>query len=406
MIPDALAKTILELNEKAKADAANYSKKRFAYGEIFGGTGPKTMVGIAGLRGAGKSVMLKQKLVETKDSLYVSLDALEQVDLYALAEYFSSRYGVKAFFFDEIHYCKNWQQGLKKIYDFLGAKVYFTSSVAIDIVHAPFDLGRRAIVKKLHPFSFREYLFFTKGISIGKADWKTLDDAKALQEMARHEYLFEEYLSGGLLPAFLGEKNPEIFAGIAMRVIERDLVFSMNFTGEDIYAVKKILEFAANSPVEDISYSSLAKNTGITKYHAMKYVDCLQKAFLLNVILPAGSNVVKEPKILFVPPFRLVFAKDKDPQAHLGALREDFFAESLAISGTPLHYVKGVRGEKAPDYLVTAGREQYFFEVGGKSKTAAQIAGSLRKAKKAYLLVHPARTDGLYRPLIFAGFLA
>lgn len=303
MIEADLIGKLLEANETARKQAAKYPERRLAFEEIF--AKGRAFVGIAGLRGIGKTVMLKQKLLDSKDAFYISLDNYNSIDLFETAKKLNETYGIKELLLDEINYCKNWQQGLKKIFDFLEMRVFFTSSVAIDIINSRIDLSRRAIVRKAFPFSFREFILFYKGEKFEKMKIADIKNTKKLQKITRFDILFKDYIQGGLIPAFLEEKNTEIFSGILERIIEKDLVFSLNFNGEDIQNVKTMLEFIANSGIDDVSYSSISKNIGITKYKAMHYVQALEKAFVLNVVKPKGSNVVKEPKILFVPLFPL-----------------------------------------------------------------------------------------------------
>ena len=52
---------------------------------------------------------------------------------------------------------------------------------------------------------------------------------------------------------------------------------------------------------------------------------------------------MKEPKILFIPPFRLSFSKNKKIIDNLGALREEFFVESAFMCGANIFYLKGKR---------------------------------------------------------------
>lgn len=396
-----LFKELFDANEKAKEIGKKYTKKRFSYNEIF--VAGKSFVGIAGLRGIGKTTILKQRLIESNDKFYLSLDNFKTIDLYKTAEFLIERYGIKELLLDEISYYKDWQQDLKKIYDFLEIKIYFTSSVAIDIIKSKIDLSRRVIVKMLYPLSFREFLYFYKNETLNKLEMKLLDSNDKLKKINRYDYLFEEYVSGGLITAHLTEKNLTIFSNILERIIEKDLVFALNFDGTDILNVKNMLEFIANSKVDDVSYSSISRNVGITKYLAIKYTEALQRAFVLNIIKPKGSNVMKEPKILFSPPFRLSCSKNKNINDNIGALREEFFVENALICGAEIYYLKGNRGEKKPDYEFNFKNQKYIFEIGGKNKTRTQLANITEKNK--YILTQPANITNPYRPLIFLGFL-
>lgn len=400
-VTEEILTQILAANETAKKQARQFPQKRFIFPELFAKS--RSFVGIAGLRGIGKTTVLKQRLNESENAFYVSMDSFNNLDLFELAQTLQERYGATELLLDEISYSKNWQQQLKKIYDTTNLRIIFTSSVAIDIINSRVDLSRRVIVKKMHPFSFREFLTFAKKKEQPKMKIQDIFDIKKMQEISRFDHYFQEYVTGGLIPAFLEEKNPTIFSNILERIIEKDLVFSLNFDGNDVLNVKTMLEFMASSGVEDISYSSIAKNTGITKYKAIHYVEALEKAFVLNPVKPKGTNVTREPKILFAPPLRLTYAKNKDIKENMGTLREEFFVESMKIAGHETYYLKGRRGEKTPDYSVTIDNQKFVFEIGGKQKNRAQIVQS--KEKNKFILAQPSNTTNPYRPLVFAGFL-
>lgn len=395
---ESIAKIVRE-NEEARRQAARFKTKRFAFSHFF--PAGRTFVAIAGLRGVGKTTVLLQRLAENPNSFYVSMDRHLDADLVELSAELVSRFEISELLIDEISYSQRWQQALKTLYDTTSLKIVFTSSVAIDVVRAKFDLSRRVIVKPMHPFSLREYAEFAKNKKVEKVKPHDIRDEKKMRLAARMDYLLEEYANGGLIPAFLEEKDTQIFSNILERVLERDLVFALNYSGEDVLNVKTMLQYISNAGVDDVSYSSIAKNIGVTKYKAIHYLDALEKAFVLNVVKPIGSNAMKEPKILFVPPFRRVYAKNREGPAWKGILREEFFVESMKIAGYDVHYIKGKRGEKTPDYRVQIEGKTFIFEIGGAQKSRSQLPAS----PNAYLLTHPARVQGIYRPLVWVGLI-
>jgi len=224
-----------------------------------------------------------------------------------------------------------------------------------------------------------------------------------LKEINKYDYLFEDYVSGGNIPTRIKEKNPEIFKNILEKILEKDLVYSLKFTGKDIINVRSMLEFISNSNIDNMSYSNIAKNININKYKAIKYIWALEKAFVLNVVKPSGTNVIKEPKIMLCPPFRFCYLKNKDIKDILGQLREEFFVESAKMNNIDVFYLKGNRGEKTLDYIASINKTKYIFEIGGKNKTRAQILNI--KNEERYILTQPANIVNPYRPLIFFGFL-
>jgi len=113
-------------------------------------------------------------------------------------------------------------------------------------------------------------------------------------------------------------------------------------------------------------------NLGITKYKAKQYADPFETAFVFMRIFPAGTNVLREPKVLLVPPVRLLH---RTPDEAAGGLREDFFALALRQAGIPLHYLKSTLGEKMPDFLVEYRDSRIAFEIGGRGKGRSQFKG-------------------------------
>ena len=88
-------------------------------------------------------------------------------------------------------------------------------------------------------------------------------------------------------------------------------------------------------PLDGINYSSFSNNLKITKYKAEQYVHLLELAFVLKCVISAGTNVMKEPKILLRLPYRLLFQPFENA---IGALREEFFAEMMICKGASLNY--------------------------------------------------------------------
>ncbi len=371
-------------------------KRRFSYSKMGGG---RPFTGIIGLRGVGKTVMMRQYVKENpEERIYISTDSIEIEDLFKLVEKLRRR-GIKEFMIDEIHYYRKWKQDLKKIFDFTDARVFFTSSVTVDVIKSRIDLSRRVLLNKVYPFSMREYVYFRDGKLLENAKFEDIDNVGRVKKVLPYEWMFEEYINGGLLPAYWEGENFEIFKNIMNTVVERDLPIVEKFTPDDVYRIKEMLKYIAKSRVEDTSYSNISKNVGITKYRVMKYVEALEKAFILNVIEPTGTNVKKEPKILFMPPFRKVYAKEYDK----GAMREEFFVMMARMNGWKIHYLKTKRGEKTPDYLVGRGNNRYVFEVGGDKKSLKQLKGV--KNANSYVLTYPGEINKNRRPLIFVGFL-
>jgi len=391
---------LFELDQLARRDAANYPKKRVLYEPLRQLQG-KHFCGIVGPRGAGKTVLLKQLAAAMENSFYLSLDAGSGQDLFDLAKHLQETLKIDTLLVDEIHFQPDYDAELKKIYDFLTIKVLFTSSVALAITSSAFDLSRRVRLIKLPPFSFREYIFFKTGHLLPIL---TLDDIIHQNWDTRHlrcRYLFEPYLRGGLLPFALDEPDPlPLLHNILQKILHHDIPTIASLLVKEINLLEKMLIFIGRSSVDGISYSSISRNLGITKYKAAAYLDIMSRALVLHIVFPRGTNVMREPKVLMSPPYRLLFGED---ERTVGGLREDFFAEMMGAAGLSFDYLKSTRGKKTPDFLISSGTEKIVFEIGGKGKGRSQFKGITTDRK--IILSADDRIDDLRRPLHLLGFL-
>lgn len=391
---------ILELNEKAKDDGKKFPRKRYLFGEIKWELG-KHFIGIVGPRGVGKTVLLKQLVTSQPDSFYVSVDTLENLDLFRLSGILADQYKIKTLLLDEIHFCKTYAKDLKKIYDFIDIRIVFTSSVSLSLFESAYDLSRRILLRFLYPFSFREYLFFLKDVEISTLTIKDILDGRWTSDHMRFSHLFDDYLQGRLFPFSLEEpKTLPILRNICSKIIRKDIPLVSNLRFDDIDKIEKMLSFIGNSEVDGINFSSISRNLGITKYKAELFVKLLTQAFILNPIYPKGTNVLKEPKVLMFLPFRLLY---RDWNQCIGAIREDFFAEVMTMKGYKFHYLKTIRGAKTPDFLVEHENERIVIEVGGKGKGREQFKGI--NVEKKLILSHLYEEHRDKKPLSLLGFI-
>ncbi len=370
---------ILELDRSALDYIASFKKRRFVFDRLAETEG-RPFLALIGPRGSGKTVLLRQVRSLYSDAIYISADTLgSETSLREAVEYFHKSLGISRFFIDEIHFVPNYAAVLKELYDFFKLRIFFTSSVALSLYASSWDLSRRVQIVRLTPFSFREYLYFRFDRKI-----EALALQSVLQGPLTPEYLilsthFEEYLNGGLYPFLLEPGGSmEQFSAIKEKIIRHDIPnYDRSITMEDVSNIEKTISFIGKSPVDGINFSSVAKNIGITKYMAEKYLKLLERSFLIFTIFPKGTNVLKEPKVLMELPFRLLFRVYREC---VGELREDFFALAMLQHETHFSYLKTNRGQKTPDFLVEGkdidgSDSSFIFEVGGKGKGRSQFKG-------------------------------
>ena len=405
MIQNGLLENLIRLDGIAKEDGRRYQLKRFIYAQLSSLlTETRQFVGIAGLRGTGKTILLRQLAADLDQTFYISADTLPTgTDLFDLSIRLADFYSTKYIMLDEIHAIQGWQGQLKKIYDFSDIRIIFTSSSSLELTESKHDLSRRLTLQALPLFSFREYLLFTKGAELPII---TLDDLlvnhrQLYKKIYHFEPEFREFSFLGALPACLQSPLPSVVTAIVDKVVQKDMLTAGKLSQEDILNIRSVLLFIARAGVEGCSYSSVSQNLGITKYKAQQYLSLMQSASLIKIILPYGANVLPEPKILFAPALRVNLAQGSDHDRLIGAIREEFFIHHICGAGLTVNYLKSMRGQKLPDYIVFLGERKIIFEIGGPGKGVSQFKGV--KEKEKHVLTQPGSTKGI--PLILTGFL-
>ncbi|MEX2606123.1 MAG: AAA family ATPase [Kiritimatiellia bacterium] len=364
---------ILESNRRALERGGHHPIRRALYDQILEATG-RHFVGIRGPRGAGKTVMLQQLAASMEDACYISLDTLpRESDTFGLILELRDRYGFRNFFLDEVHFLPSAPGVLKRMYDELDVRVWFTSSVALHMRDSAHDLSRRVKMVSLSYFSYREYLRIRHGVTLPGLTLENLLEGKGSPVWMREADRFERYLLGEMLPYSLDEPDPlPLLASTVETVLRKDIPSILRLHVDELELLGRLLRFVGRSGVDGINYTSLSNNLGITKYKAEQYVGALEDAFLLQRLLPEGTNVRKEPKVLMMPPLRLLY---REPEEARGGLREDLFVMAMRQQGFEPAYVKGTRGEKIPDFLLSYQGKRVVIEVGGKGKGRSQFKG-------------------------------
>ena len=384
---------IVEESEKRINEAKRYTKHRYLYSTIKKEMGKGYIIGIYGLRGIGKTVLMLQLAQELKNVLYVSVDAtpLANYSIYEIGEEAFNR-GFEYLFIDEVHTKPSWTYDLKTLYDEGYINIIFSGSSAAGVKKGA-DLSRRVIMHELLPPSFREFLNIRYNANIKKLELSELFEEKKRKEYAikyskwssyRHDF----YTFGGVLyDAKIGFPSPIL--STLERIITVDLASLRAVDSGLINDVYKLLYRIAEAGPYEISYSSLASYVGLSVKTIINIVKDLEKVGLLKLVYPQASGVRKEPKVYFRIPFRSAINESKGIQTGIGIAREEFFVNNVNVS----NYIKTKRGEKTPDFIV----ENKKIEVGGAWKTNYQGADFLAVDGNDFL--------GNKIPLFLFGFL-
>ena len=92
---------LLELDQLARQEGKKYTRQRLLYQSLQKSHG-KHFTGIIGPRGAGKTVLLKQLLIDRKNTFYISVDTITSDDLFQIAKHLQQTLKIKLLLLDEI----------------------------------------------------------------------------------------------------------------------------------------------------------------------------------------------------------------------------------------------------------------------------------------------------------------
>jgi len=364
---------VLESHSENMKKAEGLAKKRYAFDNLIKIVKEhEYFLGITGLRGIGKTILLLQ-LAKAGEGVYFSADdrELRGVDLFDIIKALSEA-GHSKIFIDEIHTKPNWDSDLKSAYDEKLAYVVFSGSSSIKLKTLKSDLSRRVVIEHLKPASFREWLHIKKGIEMPIVSIEGI--AKQKSTLAKNfgfanRHLGEYYRQGGVLYDAKTYFHKTI-TSIIETIATKDLSTIREVDPDIEECFFKLLYLIASSRPLELSYSKIGETLGKNKVWVMRFLSEVEKSEAIKRVYPCGEGMKvfrKEAKYYLPFPYRssLCAALGKAPD--IGSLREEFFINHLDCC-----YLKTTDSATA-DFKV-GGKT---FEVGGSSKQNRQKADFL-----------------------------
>lgn len=382
------------------------------------------MVGLAGLRGVGKTTLLWQAADYifknyTQNIYFFHLADLKYYDVgvreihKAFEEYYAGgklwSYKEKVvFLFDEIHEDENWASDLKILYDlFLKVFVIATGSSAL-LLQSTADLVTRMLIQHVYPLSFTEYIGLTHSdiqkITTTNKELKDIlfkseninnlfQKLKSIQSDLEN-YLVKidsikkrisDYIVYHNIIRFSFEKNTErierLISDLIRRVIYEDIPKLVQTKTNPQHSEKILSRVAAS---DEVNIQSLSQSIGISQSEINENLDILEKAELLNMLYPFGgidSKINKMKKYFFMSP-----SIRKAILSPLSNADTEIFAKML--EDTVVLYLKRIfrdrniisfssaKGQKNPDILIETLPEPIIMEIGIGKRTVKQITKS------------------------------
>ncbi len=287
---------------------------------------------LTGLRRVGKTTLMLQLVdhlvncgVPPKRILYFSFDkpvfqnrdAIDGVISFYLENILKETLigpGEKIYvFFDEIQKVNNWSEEIKNIYDKTRKiKFIISGSSALNILSGSGEsLVGRIFVKKVFPFTFREYLK-TDNVnmnlninyipaSISYKEMKTLYQEVMLNE-DKIKLKFNDYADLGGFPEILLSKNKEL----AIERARSWIYFTLFKDIVDVFKIKRpdvlenLLIYISTTSGQTANYAKMASRLNVKYDTVKKYLYYLDQTFLINTsryFSKSAKKIEKNEKI-------------------------------------------------------------------------------------------------------------
>src|SRR3989339_517196 len=235
----------------------------------------KQIVVITGIRRSGKSTLLRQIAARFKNFNYINFDDerlfnFDLSDFQRLMHLFKKESDSNIFLLDEIQNVAGWERFIRRIHD-EGNKIFITGSNAkLLSSELATHLTGRYLKIELYPFSFREFLTFSK-----INDKKRTSDNKAIILKA-----FDKYLAGGGFPDYITCNDIHYLQNIYEDIIFKDLIARFGIRNSKTF--KTLAHYLFTNFTKEIRYNSLKDILQIKNVNTIKdYIDYLQQSYLI-----------------------------------------------------------------------------------------------------------------------------
>lgn len=397
------------------------------------------MIGLAGLRGVGKTTLLWQTAEymyrhHTENIYFFHLGRLKNYNIgikelhEGIEKYLAKgklwRYKEKiVLLFDEVHEDPNWAKDLKILYDMFPIAFAVATGSSALLLQSTADLVTRMLIQHVYPLNFCEYINFTHS-DIQKIDELRLDmqnflfssvnasslfnklkniqndlDSYIQQIDNTEDRIYDYIVYHNIIRFLLNDKlqvNSLIY-DLVRRVIIEDIP-KINENANAQYAEKIINRLAAS---DEINLQSLSQTIGISQDAISQNLNILEKAELINLLYPYGgidSKINKAKKYFFMSPSirKAIIAplKTKDIDDSLYAkMLEDIVVLYLKRIFRDRNTISfsSVKGQKNPDLIVETTDNPIVLEIGINKNTLTQISKS--KIKYKYGIIINAKTN-------------
>ncbi len=336
------------------------------------------LVALVGPRQAGKTTLVKAKLAPSVNASYVSLDDPDARALFDEdVKKFEIQYirGKALAALDEVHYGKDAGIKLKYLSD-KGHKLIITSSsetlLGKDVLS---HLVGRATVLRLYGFSLPEFL---------SSQSQKQYSEETLRRMIWEHAIFGAYPKVVLTPDV--EMKKTILRDIYTTLVYKDV--AQTFSINDMAGLEKLVRHLSFNMGGMVSYDAISSALGMSFQTLKKYMDALEKSYLIVRVPPFYSSkakeAVKQPRLYFVDNGMRNAISGEFPQnmENEGKLFESYVFTELLKKGFSMKYWR-TKGGAEVDFVLAFDSEIVPLEVKLRSD-AGKIPSGLRSFIEAY----------------------
>jgi predicted AAA+ superfamily ATPase len=270
------------------------------------------IIAVVGARQSGKTTLLEHVASRLARTNFLTFEDGQVRELFAR--------DIKAFialhvapyrhvFLDEFHYARDGGKSLKLIHDTVkGRKIFISGSSVPELsVRAVKHLAGRILVFTLYPLAFEEFLGHADP---GLSRWliKAGRGGKKLDPVIverLNDVVDEMAVFGGFPRVALSatrEEKREILRNLLNIYLLRDVRDVLRLA--DDYKMLALLKALALQAGGFVAYQDLSIVTGLDHVTLRKYLNILEKTFVVRLVRPFFSNrrteIVKNPKVYFL----------------------------------------------------------------------------------------------------------
>ncbi|MEX0920847.1 MAG: ATP-binding protein [Candidatus Pacearchaeota archaeon] len=334
--------------------------KRDLEGEIKKYVKSKEIIAVVGSRRCGKTTIVENILKDQEGKINkISFDDLkilrlfeEDIDVF-IEEHVK---GYDIVFIDEVQYSKNSGKKLKYIYDTSWTKIIISGSSAAELsIQSLKYLVGRIFIFNLYTFSFREFIR-AKEKNLEKYLERDSIPEVILENLNKH---IEEYLLYGGYPRVVlsetKEEKKKVLEGIFNTYLLKEIREILDLS--DDYKLMNLIKSLSLQTGNIINYNELSKISGFSYHDLKKYLNILEKTFILKQIKPYFTNkrteIVKSPKVYFFDlGFRnIVIDNFQKERTDTGSMYENFVFSELIMNNIDTRYWNTKSGAEV-DFIV------------------------------------------------------